>query len=184
MVGELVVRARDLEARHVAGRTVRLGLGASLLCAACGGVAGGAFSVVCGKIFFERSVNVMTAGAADAAVFGVVTLGVGETVGLKADIINAARTVGGNVGPGTMAASASIALLFGGPLGELGHRGGFQVAALDRFEMCAGICVATLATYSWLDRIEIDETSFDGIGGVAGEAGGDVFGRHLPTGRL
>ena len=161
-----------------------MGLRTGFFRAADGGVAGAALGVVSGKIFFQWSMNVMAAGAADAAVFGVVTLGVGEAVGLKADIVNASRTVGGNVRPGTMAAPASIALLFGGPFGELGHRGGFEVAALDGFEMCAGGGVAIAATDSRLDRVESYNAFFDGVGGVAGEAGGDVFGRHLPTGRL
>src|SRR5437588_2040063 len=86
-----------------------------------GCVAGGAFRVVKGRLPDGILMGVVTCRATNADVGGIVALAVGEPVRLKADIVDAARTVDRDLRPGAMTTAAAVRHFFGGEAGEFGH---------------------------------------------------------------
>ena len=105
MIGKLGVGARQIDFRHMASHAVGLCHTADLSMQG-GGMTGGAFSVVAGKIRIDLSVRIVAGGAANAAILRVEALAVGQPVGLETNIIDTTRSVESDLGPGAVTASA------------------------------------------------------------------------------
>ena len=67
-----------------------------------------ALRVVTERIVFDRLVRVVAGGAGDAAVVGIVTGAIGDAVGLKANVADAAQTFQRNLLPTAMARAAEL----------------------------------------------------------------------------
>src|ERR1017187_6568350 len=105
MIGELCVGAGQIDFGHMASHAVGFGHGADLGVER-GGMAGGALGVVGGEVGIHLCMGIVAGGAADAAILRVEAFAVGQPVGLEADIIDAARSVEGDLGPGAVTAAA------------------------------------------------------------------------------
>src|SRR5436190_15957669 len=127
--------------------------------------------------------RVVAGDAANAAVFCVITLGIGEAIGLKTNIANAAWSICGYVGPGAVAAPARFALFLGTPARKFRHCLWFG-GAFEGLAVGHAAAMAVITTHSGLHVCEIHAPGTNRIGGVTGKASCLVFQAHFPAGCL
>ena len=71
-------------------------------------MAGLALRIVSVQVRFQRLMRIVAGGAANSRIGSIVTLAVGEAIGLEADVVDVARSVRCNLGPGPMALPSEI----------------------------------------------------------------------------
>ena len=104
VVGEREVNAWYFGFRHVAGYAVLPAYTAYFALR----VTVEALRVITLRLADCRRVGIVTGCTGNAAVRGVVTFAVGEAIGLKPDVQDALRPVGGDVFPGAMTGAAEV----------------------------------------------------------------------------
>ena len=108
MIGELEVTAGQLDFGHVAPCAVSRRYLTDVRAGLFPVMTGLAFHVIIRDIFVDFFMRIVTAGATDSAIVGIVTAAVGQTIGLKPYIRGAVRSIGSNLFPGAMALSAKM----------------------------------------------------------------------------
>ena len=118
MICEFLVGTGKVELGHMAGDAIPGGHFTNMP-SELGRVAGYAFCIVGPGGGCKAVVRVVTSGAADTLVSGVVALAAGETVWLKTNVLNATGPVCGDVTPGAMTLATEIGNLLSSELCEL-----------------------------------------------------------------
>src|SRR5262249_11069061 len=128
---------------------------------------GRAFRVVRAGAGLHIPVRIVTGCAADSIIRGVVAFAVAQTIRLKAYVLNAARTVHGNLRPGTVTLPAEVRHFLRGQSAKFSHGPASSASRAARSQMLLRWPVASLALHAFDHSRERGLRESHDIGGVA-----------------
>src|SRR5262249_29919379 len=129
-----------------------------------------AFGIVCARRGLDLTVRIVASCASDSLVFSVEAFAVAQAIWLETHILNSARTVHGDLRPGTVTLPAEVRHLLGGQRPELAHGSGDGVSRAHSPQMPFRCRMASRALHPFYHRGEAQARRFDDMRGVAIEA--------------
>lgn len=148
MIGELVVRSRQPQFRHMARSAVAIRHFATDRSSFTAGMAGLALRIVRGIVPIDFLVRIVACRALDAGIIGIVAFAARKPVGLKADVGDAQHPRSGNLIPGPMALAAKVRRILRTHLTEVFHLRQGGIALLDSLQVIFRFSMAAFALHA------------------------------------